>query len=88
MENEIKNSLQIIFTEIDKMKDLTYSKIKDRNFENLSDIRESIRGIGLYDYLKQFEVYGRQYDVNTIIEGIKEYIDWYIASDIEKERWQ
>jgi hypothetical protein len=28
MGKDIKNSLEIIFTEINKMKDLTYSKIK------------------------------------------------------------
>lgn len=88
MKNEIKNSLQIIFAEIDKMKDLAYSKIKDKRLENCSEIWEAIEDTGLYKYLRQFELYGRQYDVNKIAKGIRDYIDYSIVSIVERERWQ
>lgn len=87
MEQQVKNSLEIIFKEIDKMKDITYQQIKHKRLENISEIWEAISNTGLYEYLEQFEIYGRQYDVNTIIKGIKEYIDLSIECQIEKERW-
>ncbi len=88
MEQDVKNSLEIIFNEIDKLKNNTFQQIKHKHLENSSDIWEAINNTGFYECLKQFKIYGRQYDVNTIINGIKEYIYWSIEAIIEKERWQ
>lgn len=88
LEQTVKNSLQIIFKEINKIKNVTYSKIKHKHLDNITDIWEAIGDTKLYEYLKKFEIPGRQYDVDIIIKGIQKYIDYEIESLVEKDQWQ
>lgn len=87
MKQDINNSLQIIFNEINKIKDITYSKIKHRHLDNTSNIRDAIGDTKLYEYLKEFQIYGRQYDADIIIKGIKNYIDYEIECLVENDQW-
>ena len=83
----VENSLQTIFNEIDKIKNITYSQIKHRHLDNTSDIRDAISDTKLYEYFRNIQIHGKQYDGDKVLNVIKDYIDYEIELLVEKDQW-
>jgi len=88
MEQIIKNSLEIIFNEIDKIKNITYSQIKHKHLDTTNDIWEAIADTKLHKYINEFRINGGQYDADKVLNTIKDYIDYEIGLLIEEDQWK
>jgi DNA-directed RNA polymerase beta' subunit len=87
MEYKYTTNIQNIFNEINKIIFDVYEQIKDKHLDTTGDIAGAIADTDFYDTIREFEIYGSQYDVNQIMYYIEEYVYWEIVKKIETEVW-
>ena len=88
MEQIIKNSLEVIFNEIDKIKNIIYLQISHKRLENTHDIWEALTDTKFYEYIDEFRINIEQYDADKVLNTIKDYIDYKIELLVEENQWQ
>jgi len=84
----INEYLTNIFVEIDKIRDTIYNQIKGKRMGKTSDICDKMCDTGVYEVFKNFEIHGRQYDVNKILGMIDNYIYYDIERFVDRDQWE
>jgi len=84
----INESLTNIFAEINNIRDIIYKQIKSKRMGKTSEICDAMYDTGVYDVFKNFEIHGRQYDVDKILGMIDNYIYYDIERFVDRDQWE
>jgi len=88
MKTLINESLTNIFAEINKIRDMIYEQIKNKNMSTSHDILEAMCcDTDAIETFKEFEIHGRQFDVNRILAGIEDYTYYDIERFVDRDQW-